>query len=588
MSFRNRSVNAHQFSMIPRADIPRATFKRESIHKTTFDAGSLIPIYVDEVLPGDSFSMNSTIFGRMTTPVFPLMDNLYLETFFFYVPCRLLWDHWEEFMGSQKNPGDSTDYTIPQLQCVNGVERCTLPDYMGLPTYDLPNGVNPGFSVNALPFRAYNLIYNEWFRDQNLIDSRPVPTGDAQYLADGSPDPAAPPDQLEDYILMRRGKRHDYFTSCLPWPSKGAEVGFGLANFDAPVLPVSSASNIPLSGDEARVDWMYPDGQRGQSYLTNAVALPSSSGAASLVGVTTAANPAPGVGAPVGQGRLLQNTGMFIDPQNLEGKLYADLNLATALTINQLRTSFQVQRLLERDARGGTRYNEMLRSHFGVNPPDSRLQRPEYLGGGSSRISITPVAQTSETAASPQGNLAAYGTVVGGNHAFRQSFVEHGYIIGLACVRADLNYQQGLDRMWSRKTRFDFYHPVFAHLGEQPVYTREIFHKPDAIQDLEPDGTPKIFGYQERWAEYRYKPSKITGYFRSGLPGTLDSWHLAQFFEDTPGLSKSFIEEAPPIERVAAAGELSRGQQFIADIFFDCRTTRPMPLYSVPGLIDHL
>jgi hypothetical protein len=556
--FRNKSVNVHKFAMIPRADIPRSSFRRQHAHKTTFDAGLLIPIYVDEVLPGDTFNLKLTSFARMSTPIFPLMDNLHMETFFFFVPNRLVWDNFQRFMGEQRDPGDSTDYVIPQhVSPAGGYAPCSLQDYMGLPTAgQIPAGNT--YSHSALWPRAYNLIYNEWFRDENLIDSAVVNRNDG-------------PDNVADYVLRRRGKRHDYFTSALPWPSKGAEVGFGLIGTQAPVLGIPNT--VPVS--TLRGGFQQQINTSGTIANTNI-----NVGASSPYNLYTSTTPVGGLTVPV---YTAPGSGIA-DLTSLRGALYADLSVSTALTINQLRTSFQVQKLLERDARGGTRYTEILRSHFGVTSPDARLQRPEYLGGGSTPIHISPIAQTSATGVSggtsPQGNLAAMGTAVSRTHGFSQSFVEHGLIIGLVCVRADLTYQQGLHRMWSRRTRYDFYFPAFAALGEQAILNKEIYLQGTSVDN-------QVFGYQERWAEYRYKPSQISGMFKSTTAGTLDSWHMAQRFGSLPTLNKTFIEENPPIARVVAAGSLANNQQFIYDSFFDIHSARPMPLYSVPGLIDH-
>ena len=532
---RNQSVNVHQFTMIPKADIPRSKFDCQSTHKTTFDAGYLVPVYVDEVLPGDTFNLNMTAFARLATPLFPIMDNMHLESFFFFVPNRLIWDNWQKFMGQQTNPGDSISYVIPQqVSPANGYAIGSLQDYMGLPTV---GQVTATKTVSHCAFwpRAYNLIYNEWFRDENLQNSVVVDKGDG-------------PDTVANYTLLRRGKRKDYFTSSLPWPQKGAAVTLPLGT-TAPVLTNNQVPNLVDGAGNSRTI--------ASGGVSPANAYVTSSGA-SWNGTT-----------------LKFGT---------QSGLYADLSAATAATINQLRQSFQIQKLLERDARGGTRYTEIIRSHFGVVSPDARLQRPEYLGGGSTSININPIAQTSGTNASgtttPLGTLASMGTGLAHNHGFTQSFVEHGVIIGLVAVRADLTYQQGLQKMWSRSTRYDFYFPAFATLGEQAVLNQEIYVTGDTTDT-------GVFGYQERWAEYRYYPSRISSLFRSTAAGTIDGWHLAQKFTAVPTLNTTFIQDTPPVARTLAVGTEANGQQFIFDSFFDVKKARPMPMYSVPGLIDH-
>jgi hypothetical protein len=525
---RNKSVSTHQFAMIPKADIPRSSFDTQYAHKTTFDAGWLVPIYCDEVLPGDTHRVKMTAFARLATPLFPVMDNLHLDTFFFFVPNRLVWTNWVKFMGEQVNPGDSTSYVVPTItSTAGGYPVGGIFDHLGLPTAGQITGTNT-VTHNALPLRAYNLIYNEWFRDENLQNSVTVRTGDSG-------------DVPADYTLLRRGKRKDYFTSALPWPQKGASV----------TLPLGTAA--PIRADV---------------------------GTFGTVGVLAGGvSPAKGLFADSVDGNAVK-IGSF----NASALMYADLSQATSATINQLRQSFQIQKLLERDARGGTRYTELLRAHFGVTPQDYRLQRPEYIGGGSTYVNINPIAQTSATSVSgsttPQGNLAAMGTALAQGHGFTYAAQEHGYILGLVSVRADLTYQQGLPKMWSRSTRYDFYFPVFATLGEQAILNKEIY----VTGGVNDNG---VFGYQERWAEYRYKPSQITGLMKSTSAGTIDAWHYAQKFTSLPTLNSTFIQETPPVERTTAVGAAANGQQFLMDAFFDCKMARPMPLYSVPGLIDH-
>ena len=511
------SVMSHQFSQVPSAEIPRSSFDRSHGNKTTFDAGFLIPIYVDEALPGDTFNMAMTGFARLATPLKPFMDNVFLDSFFFAVPIRLIWQNWERFNGSQDNPADSTDFLIPTMVSpIGGYLAASVSDYFGLPT------LVAGMTHSVLHHRAYNLIWNEWFRDQNLQDSV------ATNVDDG-------PDLDTDYELLRRGKRHDYFTSALPFPQKGPSVE----------LPLGESATIFTTATEGQTIGIDQPSNNQAQLATNGANLQGSAGVAAV--------------AP----------------------MLVDLSTATAATINELRQAFQVQKLFERDARGGTRYTEIIRAHFGVTSPDARLQRPEYLGGGSTPININPVAQTSGgidvADDTPQGNLAAFGTATLNRHGFTKSFTEHCVIIGMVSARADLNYQQGLNRMFPRSTRFDFYWPALSHIGEQTILNQEIMAQ----------GTPddqNVFGYQERYAEYRYKPSTITGEFRSNFAQPLDLWHLAQDFATLPVLNSEFIEEDPPLDRVIAVTD---EPHFLWDSYFHLRCARPMPMYSVPGMIDH-
>lgn len=534
--FMNKSVDVHAFSMVPRADIPRSKFVMEKAYKTTFDAGYLVPIFVEEVMPGDSFNVSATMFARLSTPLFPIMDNLHLDSFFFFVPYRLVWNNWVKFMGEQANPGDSISYTIPQqVSPAGGYAINSLQDYLGLPTVGQVGGGNT-VSHSALPVRACNLVWNEWFRDQNLQNSLVVDKGDGP---DASP--------ATNYALQRRGKRHDYFTSSLVAPQKGSSVSVPLGTWANVVGDTTTDLQPTFVGTVT--------GSRGVGFVNASTTMTWTGGAGSATENAKWQNP----------------------------KLRADLSTATAATINQLRQAFQIQRLLERDARGGTRYVEKIQSHYGVRPPDFRLQRPEYLGGGSTPVVVNPVAQTGQTGltggTTPLGTLGGMAQVVA-RHGFSQAFTEHGVVLGFVSVRADLTYQQGLRRFWSRSTMYDFPFPVFAHLGEQSVLNKEIYVRGDA-------NDPLVFGYQERFAECRYSPSEITGLFRSTAAGTIDPWHLAQKFTALPALNATFIADTPPVSRVVAVGAAANGQQLIFDSVFRMVAARPLPMHGVPGFIDH-
>lgn len=539
-----KSAMPYGLTGVPSVQIPRSTFNLSHGYKTTFNSGYLIPFYCQEVIPGDTFNLNATLFARLSTPLFPVMDNMYIDTQFFFCPARLLWDNFKAFMG-EKDIGDTTTYLIPVLDSTTypatGFLTGSIYDYMGLPTL-IPTGgsvVAPNY-LNALPLRAYNQIYNFWYRDENIQAELPEPTGDG-------------PDDMADYTIVRRGKRKDYFTGALPWPQKSSTIPNVSSNF-----PIYPSADAPVVGI----------GKNNATYLTGPVTVRESDGTTSNYATYQNIDETSGVDSLF----RVEQSGTSGYP-NIRAQ-FDDVNFYGV--VNELRTAVQVQRFYEQDARGGTRYNELVRSHFGVTFP-APIDRPEYLGGSSDAINITPVPQTSETDTSPQGNLAGYGTGFS-RPRFVKSFNEHGYVIGIVSVRADLNYQQNLDRMWTRSTKFDFYWPTFAHLGEQPVINREIG------TTFVPAADDGIFGYQERYAEYRYKPSLITGVFRSNAPASLDAWHLAQDFSTRPGLNPGFIVENPPVDRVVA---VDSEPQFIMDSVINIKAARPMPITSVPGMMDH-
>lgn len=554
---RNRiRVKAHNFSNAPQVYQKRSRFDRSFVRKMTFDEGKLVPFFVDEVLPGDTISLTVRDFCRLSTPVAPFMDNLYIDKFFFFVPNRLVWEHWQNFCFEQEDPDDSTDYVVPTCQLAGGTAGengiGTVWDYFALPT-----GLTKALNVNALPFRMYYLIWNEWFRDENLQKSVKIDKSDsnAVFKQDRVSDQpswifSSGETYVNGFALAPRGKRFDYFTSALPFQQKGPGVSIGLAGTADLVL---SSNNNPI---------LFSGGSGNSAFENMPVYSAKIGKEADIQGY---------VGA-------IENKGYLKFGSDVGLKGYADLDSSSIFTISSLRTAFQMQKFYERLARGGSRYTEVLTSFFGVVSPDSRLQRPEYLGGSSKMININPVAQTSSTGdVTPQGNLAAYGVSASKYHAFTKSFVEHGYIIGLLEVRADLTYQQGINKMWLRSTIYDWYWPTFAHLSEQAILNAEIY-----AQGTEED--KGVFGYQERYAEYRYHPSEICGHFRSTYTKPLDVWHLSQKFDSLPTLSDQFIQDKPPIERVVA---VKNYPHFLIDIGFKYHTTRAMPMYGIPGLVDH-
>lgn len=545
-------VRGHRFSDAPAMYMKRTKFDRSHVYKTTFSSGKLIPVFVDEVLPGDTTRMSVNYFARLATPIKPIMDNIYLDWFFFFVPNRLVWEHWQNFCFEQEDPDDSTDYVIPTISAVGNSKDAyigSLWDYFGLPV----NTSGNISGISALPFRGVYLIWNEWFRDENLQKSVKIQKGDTNEVLSSSQSSEQPSwvfssgtNVVSGFACPPRGKRHDYFTSALPWTQKGPGVqvpltgnafvydaqGVSIPNMPSPVKEVNVAGRLMTRETEG--NWPHEVYEYNQT-----------------------------------------NASLFASNRFA----YADLESISGATINSLRTAFQMQKFYERLARGGTRYTEVLRSFFGVVSPDARLQRPEFLGSFTKMVNVNPIAQTSATDdTSPQGNLSAYGVTASKFHGFTKSFVEHGYIFGFVCARADLTYQQGINKMWLRSTVYDFYWPTFAHLGEQAIELRELY-----AQGTEADTS--VFGYQERYAEYRYKPSQITGKFRSSVTvGSLDKWHLSQFFRNAPTLNEEFIVENPPIERIIA---VPSEPQFLLDIGFRYITVRPMPMFGTPGLVDH-
>lgn len=525
-----KGKQVHAFETYPSTHISRSKFNLSHHHLTTMNGGYIYPIYHKMAFPGDTMQMNATTFTRMMTQAVPFMDNVYMDVHFFAVPLRLIWEHWVNFMGEKVTPADTTDYLTPQLTTDGTTSEATVGsifDYFGI----RPNITN--LSFNAFNFRAYNLIYNEWYRDENLINPVEVEMGDTDLMA--------------NYTLLKRGKRKDYFTGCLPSPQKGPAVDLPLG-LTAPIHGIGKYDNTWQTGTDV------VRGVGGSDTYTKFQVVGDNANGVSFH-IEGDANGYPNI--------------------------YADLSEATASTINTLRQAFALQRLYETDARGGTRYTEMMLAHFGVKSPDARLQRPEFLGGATFDLKMSAVPQTSATSGSNYlGNLASYGTIMGNSRNIVHSFTEHCVVVGLASIRADLTYQQGLDRSYSYRSRTDFYLPSLCNLGEQAVLNKEIFAQGTAADN-------NVFGYQERWAEMRYAPSRISSHLRSDSPVSLDVWHLSQDFATLPVLNEEFINENPPIDRVTAIAESSTVHSFVASFWFEDYWTRPMSVYSIPSMSSH-
>ena len=529
----------HSFEYYPSAHISRSKFNRSHSLITTMNAGYIVPIWHDLAYPGDTLIMSARTLTRLATQLVPFMSNVYMDIHFWCVPLRLIWEHWTAMNGEQPNPGDSTDYLTPQITATPQVGD--IYDY-----FNVPIGVESKF--NAFNFRAYNLVYNEWYRDENLQERVP------QNVSDN--------DISSNYTLLKRGKRKDYFTGALPWPQKGGEVD----------LPLGTSVPVSVYGNGKAVTWT-----NGTSEGTFSTSNTNNICHSTATNINVGATASHSIWSPD-----LSAIGVTTDPAKSGLVGVADLSSATSATINSLRQAFAIQKMLEKDARGGTRYIEMILSHFGVKSPDARLQRPEFLGGATFDLNLSVVPQTSATTSNstPLGDLASYGVINGSSKRIVHSFTEHCVVFGVASIRSEYYYQQGLERDYSKRSRIDFYLPVTAHLGEQAVLNKEIYAQGTSADD-------EVFGYQERWSEMRYKNSYITGQTRSTAGQPLDYWHLGQEFANLPALNAEFIQENPPIDRVIAVAESENTPQFICNFFFDEQWVRPMPVYSTPGMQSH-
>lgn len=525
-------VNNQQFAVTPKINRPRSTFPRTFGHTTTMNSDFLVPIFWDEILPGDTVQMKASVFGRIQSMIAPIMDNYTTHLDWFFVPERIVWENFTKMMGERfPNPDSSVDYLFPQITApaTVGWETGTLGDYFGLPI----DNTSP--VVRASLFRMYNLIFREWYRSQQLQDS---PTVD---MGDGPDDPA-------NYVLLKRNKKMDYFTGCIPAPQLG----------DAVVMPLGDTAPVVSTGE---TPVFAP--QSGNPFGDGSLWATVSGGR--MFRWKTEGTPTNGVEVK------------FADDANEQTGLEADLSSATGGTINQWRQALQLQAFLEIDARSGTRYVESNYAHYGVTSPDQRLQRPELIRTFRSDLAVQEVPQTSESNTTPQANLSAYG-YVGLNCAWSNSFTEHGMLIGLLSITGDVRYQQGLHKMWSRRSRTDIYHPVFSGIGEQPVYSKEIYYDGTS-------GDDDVFGYLPYGSEYRYKASMITGKLRSQATNSLDVWHCAEEFGSRPVLGDTFIQYNTPTDRII---NVTNEPHFIVDTYFQWKHTRVMPIHEVPASLTRI
>ena len=569
----NRNIESH-FSQLPAAEIQRSTFDRSCSYKTSFNVGSLIPFYVDEVLPGDTFNISTAKVIRSQTMVTPIMDNIFLDTYYFFVPNRLVWKHWREFCGENRDGAwaPTVEYTIPTISSPKGgYASGTIADYMGLPV-GVEWKASDQLAPSALPFRAYALICNEFFRDQNLTDPLLIPLDDANQEGSNGEDYAN--DVANGGMPFKAARMHDYFSSCLPTAQKGNPVGIPIhvPGFHGGSFPVTTTDNRQLPNEA-----VYPLYLGMGSSIASSTA-PFVPGSVSGLIRNNSSNLA--VLQPAGE--VLGYPAFPLNLQTVIPPVGDGQDVDVSFSVNELRLAFAYQRFLESLARNGSRYTELLLGLFGVRSPDARLQRPEYLGGNRIPITVSEVTNNAQTSQDFLGDVGAKSNTGDVNHDFIKSFTEHGFLIGVFVARYDHSYSQGLQRFWMRKKFTHFYNPKFANLGETGVYQAEIMATSENIAD-----PSKVFGFQEIWADYRYKPNMVTGEMRPGVENSLAHWHLADNYATVPTLSDGWVREHQSnVDRVLAV-QSSVANQFWIDMYISNQCTRPMPMYSVPGLLDH-